>query len=129
MASREGRGLGFEGGRIEALTLPLPYFLGQGVAAGLVFLLLGQGGAAFGVDGEDGVCRGLEAAPGQGVVEGGRVGADGADVVHQDSTGLVSTHPAVRMEISKRRMRGTARPVWVMTSGGVMMAAMMNMPT
>ena len=45
------------------------------------------------------------------------------------STGFGSTILAQTMEISYSAISGSARPVWVMMSGGARMAATTNMPT
>ena len=93
---------GFALRRCCVLALPLPGsdLLGEDVAPGLAGLRLHQCGAALRVQGEGFLGGRRQTAPGQGGVERVRVGADGTDVVHQASTGLVSTIPAVTIEIS-----------------------------
>ena len=84
-------GLGLERRRVGAGAAALPDLLGQRVASRLPLLQRGQRGAALGVERQDRVGARRQAAAGQVGVERGRVLPDGADVVHQTSTGLGST--------------------------------------
>ena len=71
----------------------------------------------------------LHTSPCQRRVEPFGIGPDCPDIVHQASTVFGSTYRAVQIEISYSAISGSAKADCVITSGGVMIAAMMNMPT